>query len=125
MIHRLEVLYSIGCQLRSLGPTAGTPGSAVSTPNGDGRDHVAGRKDHQHASSATARGAGIDSSTVQSWLRPPAPGNVTPIRSAVDLDVAALLDRLPPAGPTPVDDPIRSLDALMLTIDSAGLEPAQ
>jgi hypothetical protein len=74
---------------------------------------------------ATASGARIDSSTVQSWLRPTAPGNVTPIRSAVDLDAAALLDRLPPAGPTSVDDPIRSLDALILNIDSAGLEPAQ
>ena len=74
---------------------------------------------------ATASGARIDASTVQSWLNPPAPGNVTPIRSAVDIDTAALLDRLPPAGPTSVDDPIRSLDALMLNIDSAGLEPAQ
>ena len=52
-------------------------------------------------------------------------GNVTPIRSAIDIDSAALLDRLPPAGATSVDDPIRSLDALMLNIDSAGLEPAQ
>ena len=74
---------------------------------------------------ATATGAGIDSSTVQSWLHPPAPGNVTPIRSAIDIDSAALLDRLPPAGAASVDDPIRSLDALMLNIDSAGLEPAQ
>jgi hypothetical protein len=55
----------------------------------------------------------------------PAPGNVTPIRSAIDIDSAALLDRLPPAGATSADDPIRSLDALMLNIDSAGLEPAQ
>ena len=62
---------------------------------------------------------------MESWLHPPAPGNVTPIRSTVDLDAAALLDRLPPAGVTSVDDPIRSLDALMLNIDSAGLEPAQ
>ncbi|MCB0993057.1 MAG: hypothetical protein KDB16_18915, partial [Acidimicrobiales bacterium] len=73
----------------------------------------------------TAKGAGIDSSTVQSWLHTPAPGNVTPIRTAIDIDSAALLDRLPPAGATSVDDPIRSLDALMLNIDSAGLEPAQ
>jgi hypothetical protein len=74
---------------------------------------------------ATATGAGIDSSTVQSWLHPPAQGKVTPIRSAIDIDSAALLDRLPPAGATSVDDPIRSLDALMVNIDSAGLEPAQ
>jgi hypothetical protein len=77
------------------------------------------------AVATTATGAGIDSSTVQSWLHPPAPGTVTPIRSAIDLDAAALLDRLPAAGATSVDDSIRSLDALMLNIDSAGLEPAQ
>jgi hypothetical protein len=77
------------------------------------------------AVATTATGAGIDPSTVQSWLHPPAHGNVTPIRSAIDIDSAALLDRLPPAGATSVDDPIRSLDALMLNIDSAGLEPAQ
>jgi hypothetical protein len=77
------------------------------------------------AVATTATGAGIDSSTVQSWLHPPAPNTVTPIRSAIDVDAAALLDRLPAAGATSVDDPIRSLDALMLNIDSAGLEPAQ
>ena len=60
---------------------------------------------------------------MQSWLHPPAPGKVTPIRSAVDIDAAALPDRLPPAGATSVDDPLRSLAAPMLNIDSAALEP--
>ncbi len=78
-------------------------------------------------SSATqlATAAGIEHAAVDSWLHPAALTNVSPIRSSIDFDSAALLDRVPPAGPATFDGPIRSLDALMLNVEPAGLEPAQ
>jgi hypothetical protein len=69
--------------------------------------------------------AGVERAAVDSWLHPAALTNVTPIRSSIDIDSAALLERLPPAGPATFDDHTRVLDTLMLNVETAGLEPAR
>ena len=51
--------------------------------------------------------------------------NVVPLRAGIDLDTDTLLARLPAPAATSVDDPLRSLDLLALSIDTTGLEPAQ
>ncbi len=53
---------------------------------------------------------GVDGNVVDNrvWRRPLGTG------STLDAEIAVLLDRLPPAGPSHVDDPIRALDTLAL-----------
>lgn len=76
------------------------------------------------AAAGIATDTGIAAGTVASWLEPAA-SNVIALRGGVDIDMSALMERLPAAGAVVSDDPIRSLDTLSLTIDPTGLEPAQ
>lgn len=75
------------------------------------------------AVTAIAGDAGISETAIASWARPAALATVTPIRSSLDLDTSALLDALPPPGPSREHDPVTQLEALTAGIEPANLEP--
>lgn len=77
------------------------------------------------ATAEVASSAGISTTALESWLEPASPSNVVALRTGIDLDTAALLARLPDPGPATLDDPIRGLNTLALTVEPTGLEPAQ
>ena len=89
-------------------------------------DVVAIRCDGDRAVAAGIAGdAGINPTAIAAWLEPAGLSNVVPLRAGIDLDTDTLLARLPAPAATSVDDPLRSLDLLALSIDTTGLEPAQ
>ena len=94
--------------------------------NNDARaDVIAGCDGDDTATAEVASSAGISTTALESWLEPASPSNVVALRTGIDLDTAALLARLPDPGPATLDDPIRGLNTIALTVEPTGLEPAQ
>ncbi|HZA83235.1 MAG TPA: hypothetical protein VFC13_17485, partial [Actinomycetes bacterium] len=82
-------------------------------------DTLAGRCDGDTDSAvAVATQAGLGPDDIDTWRNPTPSAGVTPIHTGSDLDTSALLDRLPPPGPSVETDPVRLLDAV-----TSGIEP--
>lgn len=66
-----------------------------------------------NAAAALAAEAGITGTAIDAWRNPAPAATVTPIRGGLDLDTSALLDALPPPGPSRDNtNPLIDLDTL-------------
>lgn len=109
-----------------LSPAAAATALAATTDPAVVLDVVSLRCDGDRAVAAGVAGdAGINPIAIAAWLEPAGVSNVVPLRAGIDLDTDTLLARLPAPAASTVDDPLRSLDLLELSIDTTGLEPAQ
>lgn len=77
------------------------------------------------AAARLAAEAGIAETAINAWRNPTPTATVAPIRSGLDLDTSALLDALPPPGPSRDNtNPLLDLDTLAGVGPTPELEPA-
>ena len=95
------------------------------TPDAITLDTVALRcEGNRNITTSIATRAGISATAIDHWLHPGPTPTPTSIRVSVDPDAAALLDRLPPAGPAVTRDPVDALDILTAGLRTPHLEPS-
>jgi hypothetical protein len=105
---------SAASEAAGLSPTATALALAAHATNETILNVISSRCDQDRIVAAEiAAAAGIDQTAVAEWMRPTTT-NVTAMSSTIDIEISALLERLPAPGPSRVDDPIRGLDALAI-----------